>query len=245
MHLFRASIILLGAIGASAGSMAHAALIDPALPGNTQYDAWSPISNVEFPNRGSFPGGGAWAGGDMGSNASGSGDAVITKVSGNAYVATGSIYFGSFANQPNGYAGTIAVSDATPVSGLSNLVLQIEIGEANGYDFFNQVLPTLNYNGGGQALAATTAQIIDQVQNGTFTNPETNEEEPIFVNTWLLQWNLTGIVDAITSFSIPVNGVHHAQIYAVRLDQSDQLPEPASLSLLGAGLVLMMRRLRV
>jgi hypothetical protein len=128
-------------------------------------------------------------------------------------------------------------------------VFQIEIGEASGYDFYNNLMPVLNYNGGSQNLAATFTQLLGQSQNGTFTNPDTNEEEPVYLNLWGLQWDLSSATGPVTSYEITWSAVLHSQIYALQLDQSDTftqaIPEPSTCALLvlgGAGLFCLRRR---
>lgn len=233
-------------------------LVDPAIAGNSQFDGWE-TGNLTFgqnPGYPGFPGSGAWPA-PIGSGSAGSGDAVLNKVAngsgGGPYPAGGSIYFGGFSGDLNNNGGTLSVSDATPVGGLENVIFQIQIGEAWTYDFWNGVLPTLSYNGGAQNLAATTAVLAEQFFNGTVTMP--TGEEPVYINTYLLQWDLSSISDPIRSFSINFTGVQHAQLYALRLDQSDEfqsivasdppvVPEPTSLALAGfAGIGLLFRRI--
>lgn len=95
----------------------------------------------------------------------------------------------------------------------------------------------LSFNGGSQALAADSASIISSYQNGTFTNPETQLEEAIFVNTWMLTWDASAL-GAISSLAIEWSAVQHAQLHALRLDQSDVVvPEPGMLGLGAIGLL--------
>lgn len=216
---------------------------DPGLPGTTQYDAWTTLHSAANPGFPTFPGSGAWPGA-IGSNLGG--DAELTKVAngagGGPFPAGGSLYFGGFSGDINTFGGTLSVGDSTPVADLANLVLQIDIGEAATYDFFDHVLPVLNLNGGAQALAASYAVITSRVSTGVFQTPEGPEE--VYRNVHLLQWDLSGISEPITSFSIAFSGAQHAQIYGMRLDQSDvfaslaptqAVPEPASMALLLVG----------
>jgi hypothetical protein len=214
--------------------------VDPALPGTTQYDEWDNLTAGANPGFPGFPGSGAWPNA-IGSNVGASGDATLEKTAngtgGGPYPAGASIYYGGFSAAINNDGGTLAVSDATPVANLANVVFQLEIGEAWTFDFFNDVLPTLSYNGGAQNLAATDAYLLHQLDNGTVTMP--TGEETVYINTHLLQWDLSGIGDGpITDFEISFTGVQHAQLYGLQLDQSDSysryepVPEPASAALL-------------
>lgn len=226
--------------------------IDPNLPGVTQWDGWlavetapniwtSSLSAGQNPGYPSFPGSGSWNNPIVSKQGSTGHDAALSKIAGNAFPSGSSLYFGSFTTSGDVLGGTVSVSDNTP-SGLTNVVFQIEIGEQGGYDFFNGVLPVLNYNKGSQALEADSHTILHQIDDGTFDAP--TGPEPIYINSYLLQWDLSGITDPITSFSIDFSGVIHSQVYALRLDQS-VVPEPATAGLLaGAAGLLMLRRRR-
>jgi hypothetical protein len=234
------------AANASLGLAVPMTITDPGLSGNTQADAWTNASLVVAanPGYGGFPGSAAWPGPinsitpTVGTN----GDAQLNRLAGGALgggpvPVTGSIYFGSFDLTANVDGGKLGVSDATPLANVANVVYQIQIGEATGFDFLNAVKPVLNYNGGSQALAATNLVVLEQVQNGSFNSPA--GPQPIFINTYLLQWNTTAL-GPITSLSITFNAVQHAQLYQLRLDQSDvfvSVPEPASATLAGMALL--------
>ncbi len=252
MHAVRFAC-LVAALAASTALPARAAPIalDSLLAGNTSYDGWAELSAGNYSGYGSFPGGSPWPS-PIGSNQNAgafdqnaAGDAVLNRVSGHAtggpYPSTESIYFGGFGS---GYGGTLSVSDPTPLANLTNLVLQIELGGG----FFNDVPPRLNYNGGSQQQASLTPQFVERYQNGTFTPPGETEPQPVFVETWLFQWNLSGVIDPISSFEIAWDGPQHSQLYALQLDQSDVfspialassggVPEPGTLALLGFGAV--------
>lgn len=253
LHACRASVFAMLIAGFATASL-NAAPIDPGLPGNTTFDGWENLTSSNYPGYGGFPGFGPWPG-PIGSNVATSADANLNRISGGAgggpLPLSSSIYFGSFSNVPNTYGGTLSVSDATPVASLENIVFQVEVGEANGYDFFNGVLPTLDYNSGTQDLAADLGGVINRYQNGTFLNPQTNQNEPVWVNTYLLQWDVSSL-GAITDFEISFDSVEHVQLYTARLDQSDDyqavnvtfIPEPASAVLLGLGSLVLLRRRR-
>lgn len=237
------------------GSIASAAVVDPGLPGNHSYDGWlssnlTAAANPGFPTF--FTSTNPWPNA-IGSGAPGSGDATLNKLAngtgGGPYPAGGSIYHAGFSGDQNVNGGTLGVTDATPLADVKNVVFQVEIGEATLYDFYNHVKPVLSYNGGTQNLVADNLLTISKVFNGTITMP--TGEEPIYINTWLLQWDLSSIAEPITNLQVKFTSVQHAQVYALRLDQYDTyeataVPEPtaiAGLALTG-GAALLRRRVR-
>ena len=242
-----ASLVLLGmGIGASAD------VIEIDLPGVSDYDGWEGLTSANYPGYGAFPGTSDWPA-PIGSNTTGSGDAELDKLangtSGGPFLSGAGIYFGGFSGTPDSLGGTLGVSDASPVDELANVVLQLKISEAYGFDFFNNLPPTLAYNGGAQALAADNQILISQEQDGTFVDPTTGEEEPVYINTYLFQWDLSAVEEAIGGFGISFSGVQHAQLTQVRLDQSDvyelvTVPEPSGLLAAGAMGALLLRRRR-
>jgi hypothetical protein len=238
MHVSRFFIALLSpallALSAKAAFVPTDHFVDPNLAGNTQYDQWNALTSAAYPGYPGFPGTGTWPA-PMGSNAPGSADATLNKLAngagGGMYPAGGSIYFGGFSNTINNNGGKLAVVDSTPVTNVANVVLQIDIGEAWTYDFWNGVLPTLSYNGGAQNVPATNTFLLNQYDNGTVTMP--TGPETVYINSYLLQWDLSS-VGPVTDYSIAFNGVQHGQLYALQLDQSDAfanyvpVPEPAT-----------------
>lgn len=183
-----------------------------------------------MPGYGSF-GGSAWTNSNGStntilSNVQNSGDARLARLAGapgggGPYVASESIYFGSISQVTNALGGTLAVNETSPVSGLKTILFQIQIGEALGFDFFRPSgYPVLKINNTTNRISATfNSFLVDRFQSGVFESPETGDE-PIYVNTWAFQWNLT---NTVTSFQIEFSAVTHAQIYALRLDQASVL----------------------
>ena len=246
--------ILKARLGAAAvmvilGGVAHADwFISPALSGSTQVDQWSSASLTTAANPGfpSFPGTGPWPG-TIGSSSGGDAELVKTAdgAGGGPIPLGGSLYFGGISATPNTNGGTLSVIDGTPVDLLKNVVFQIHIGGALGFDFFNAVLPALTFNRGTQNLAARYTTVVRQEQTGTFPAPGAGDQ-PVYETSYLLQWDLSGVAVPISSFVISFTGVQHAQIYGLRLDQSSvftsldapaAVPEPASMAMLGCGIV--------
>lgn len=205
----------------------HAQVVNLNLAGTTSYDGWNNLSRVTYTGFPSFPGRSSWPG-PIDSRAPGSGDAEMTRLAiaadgtGGGYPAEESLYFFSSGQVPNALGGTLRIEDTTPVAGVKTVALQIQIGGADGYDFVEpHGIPVLRINGLPTNYASMQAVLLAQYQNGTFLSPETEQEEPVFVTTWGFQWEVSTF-GPITSIQIDFSVVTHAQIYAMRLDQSSQ-----------------------
>lgn len=214
-----------------------------ALSGDTQMTSyWNNLSSAAYPGYGSFNSTAAWPGPMASTGTAGAG---LTKVSGYGFAATTTLYIGNMAAEGNTSAGTFSVIDSISGIDLQEIAFQIVIGEAGGFDFFNDAGPVLNYNGGSQSLT-TTLQLVEQEQNGTFENPNTGLEEPVYVNLYRLVWDVSGITEPITSIDIRFSVTPHSQIYSMRLDEGGiaAVPEPSSVALLmtGAGVFALLRR---
>lgn len=258
-----AQAAIVDAAALAADSNADIAAVGQALTGaaNSDFDGWANLSGSAYPGYSGFPGTGAWPG-PMQSTAGS--DAALHKIAngagGGPYPASGSIYFGGFSGDLNYDGGRLAVQDATPLADLQTIAFQIQIGEAWGYDFHNDVLPTLSINGGSE-LAASFNVLTERLYTGTVPMPTGDED--VYMNTYLLVWDLSadglGITDTVTDFSIAFNGVQHAQLYSLRLDQSDAaivwpaevvdpttpaVPEPATAGLMALGGAAMLLRRR-
>lgn len=250
-------IVLLGAAALLSPQPGAAAPIELTLNGTTSYDGWKNLSIVGGYTGASFPGTGAWpttgnwtsynpgtgAVGAIGSNTEGSGDALLYRIAtgtgGGPYPAGSSIYFGGFSAAPNVNDGTLGVVDTTPLTGLRTVAFQVEIGEAFGYDFYNHVLPVLQYTtaSGTFTLEASYSDRISQLYNGDILMPTGYED--IYINTWGVQFDLSQVEEPITSYTLSFTGVQHAQLYSLQLDQStaayDTSVFPQSVLWLGGG----------
>lgn len=254
------SLIASAAIALSFTVAAQAASLTPVsgLTGNTTSEGWNDLSSSAITGYGTFPGTGAWPGpiaSQIGPDAGTSGlSKTANGLAGGPYAASGSMYFGGFSSVPNTNGGTLGVSPTVALAGLQTVVFQIEIGEAMTYDFYNQILPTLTYTVGGMSttVAASYSSLYSQVDNGTVSMP--TGEETVYINAYALQWDLSSVTGEITGFSVDFTAVQHGQLYSLHLQQSDEafassllptaIPEPASLSLLGAGALAFLRRRR-
>lgn len=244
-QLATAVATLLCVAAASAQYVPGQQLVDVSLAGSSSYDGWTNLTAAANPGFPGFPGSGAWPSA-IGSSAAGSGDALLVKTAngagGGPYPAGQGLYFGGFSSTINENGGTLSVQDATPLAGLANVVFQIEIGEAWTHDFHNDVLPTLSYttaSGAVTGLVATEWALSARFDNGTVEMP--TGDETVYINSYLLQWDLSDVGESITTFSISFTGVQHGQVYALQLDQGGvytslaAVPEPASFAAL-AGL---------
>ena len=208
---------------------ANAQLVHNSLSGNADYDGWD--------NLGSVPGYGfntAWST-PMESFESGSGDAVLDRISGGHYSASVSLY--SFGSNTN-----FSLFDNTALAGVETVVFSIETW-LNDDDPLNPIalatLPTLNYNGGSQALATSHDFIADGVATVSFGG------EDLETKIYTLQWDVTGL--GVNSFSIDWEHQVHSGIVAIQLEQSDEfsiaaaeviqpVPLPGAAFLLGSSL---------
>ena len=142
--------------------------------------------------------------------------------------------------------GTLRITNASPLASVRSLVLQIQIGEVLGYDlYYPNGYPVLKINGGTNGISPSYPRyLLRRFQSGTFPSPATGQNEPVYVNTWIFQWNLAEEVP-VSSLEIDFSCVTHAQVYELQLDQSSDayssqiIPaassEPPRIGILGIG----------
>ncbi len=194
---------------------------------------------------------------------------VSNGTTGGAFPSSDSLYAGSFSSAYNFNGSKLGVFETAPVENLANVVFQVELGGANGYDFYQPSVGTTTTVGGASALevgaltvtnyfptlnltfsnnttaqlSANWAELTTKGQNGTTSAGGT--EEPIYINLYAFQWDLSGYSN-ISSFNVTFDVVAHSQTYAARLTQSDTfnqvvavpVPEPESYAMILAGLGL-------
>jgi hypothetical protein len=225
LPLLRRLALVTGAFLAVAVPAVHGQVVNPNLGGTTGFDGWDDLTRYNYTGFPSFPGLSGWPG-PIDSLVPGSGDAELQRlavgVSGGPFPADESLYFGSVRQIPNELGGTLRVEDLTPLTDLRTVVFQIQIGEADGHDFHSPGgAPVLKINGHTTGLVSMAPVLLANFQNDTFPSPETGQEEPVYVNTWGFQWDIDP-TETVTSLQIDFSAVTHAQIYAMRLDQSTQ-----------------------
>lgn len=193
--------------------------------GTTSYDGWIGVNAVNFSGYGSFPGFSSWPNPIL-SNVDGSGKSSLNRIAGSPtgggpFLGSASIYFGNFSQATNAMGGTMRITNASPLASVRTLILQIQIGEALGYDFYHPTgYPILKINGGTNGLSPSYPRyLLSRFQSGTFPSPATGQNEPIYVNTWIFQWNLADDV-TVGSFAIDFSCVTHSQVYEIQLDQA-------------------------
>ena len=236
-------------------SVANAQIIDVNFSGggSKSYSSWSNVNAFNYSGYGSFPGNQPWPSPIRATE--GSTNSTLNRIAGSPtgggpFLASESIYFGNFAQVPNALGGTLRLSNSLSLTNLRTLVFQIQIGEATGYDFFSPTgFPKLSLNGGTYSSALFT-NLVNRYQNGVFPSPETGQDEPVYVNTWAFQWNLTN-ASTINNYAVDFSAVTHAQVYALRWDstsvlQNQVIPEPSTyaLLLLAFGIIILYKKFK-
>jgi hypothetical protein len=217
-------------------SAANAAIVNNGLSGNTEYDGWDNLSSSALSTADLASG--------FGSNEAGSGDAVLTRQTGGFYPASASLY--SFSSN-----SILEVADATAIAGLETVVFTVQTwanpsfgdGSTAAGSIANG--PTLNLNGGADALAADYIGV-------EYLGPFSGGGFDVDSYAYTYQWDLSSL-GAITSFDLEWEQIVHAGVLALQLEQSDSftvaasvsaVPVPAAvwLMLSGVGALMSMRR---
>jgi len=168
------------------------------------------------------------------SNVAGSdGGAVLARTSGAHYPASAGIY--SFTT---GSTFTVNVADAA--EGLTSIVFQSFVNVDTSQNVFGLLspttLPTLNFNGGTQAIAATSL-VTQNLGYTDFFTGEFVESNPNNPNYALFTWDLSAIDVPIESFKLNFGLDVHSNALAFQLDQAvAAVPEPQTYALLLGGL---------
>jgi len=203
MKLSLLSALLIAATTAQANTV-HDAFTDVA--GSLSFDGWNQLNRNRV--------GGALTEAQLVAgtvaNVAGSGDAVLTRVSGNHYPAGAGLY---------GSGSVLTLADATLTANVGQIVFQ---GIVNHFDVAPFSL-TLNYNGGSQALAATSSSSV--LTGGA-------------ADYYTYSWDVSGL-GALGSYTLTL-GAGFSQVLAFQVDQiaAAPVPEPSSYALMAGGLGL-------
>jgi|GEM_PF-1151062 len=225
--------LLFASLAAFFSTAAKADTLSLALTGTTDVDLWGANSLTAAANPGfpSFPGTNAWPNPIQSPTG---GDGYLYKVSngtgGGPFPSGTGIYFGGADTTPNTNGGTLGLVDPTPVTGVKTVTLQMQIGQAFGYDLLdnNLSLVKLSYttSEGTFTLGAQSNNgLLNRFYNGTVDMPTgpggSLEPQDIYVNLWGFQWDLSGISEPILSYEIQFTAVQHASLAQLQVDQTN------------------------
>ncbi|WP_269538721.1 PEP-CTERM sorting domain-containing protein [Cerasicoccus fimbriatus] len=219
------AILTLATLGAAT---AATAALDINLPGNSTQSVWSDMNSSTLTVGEGYNNFGTNTAGWSTPVSPNSGTATFDKVAGTGgYPGTDSIY--NF-DTP----GSFFITENSPLANLETVVFQSDA--VGGM----MVAPTLSYNGGSQALAAINTFVV----GGDFSGMGSNS------TIFGYQWDLSGIVDPISDFTINWTSVVHNGNYEMQLNQGDTfqvVPEPSTYALMAGiacGALILMRRQR-
>lgn len=200
-------------------SLPLSAAVSISLPGSTEKATWN-LSTANYPSAtyNSF-GTAANPWGAAAAPTSGTASAFLDKVSGSGYMSGSGFMYTAGTN------GAFRIYDDSPLASLQTIVFQ---ANSSG----DTLTPTLNYNGGGQALVANYFMLNDNAS-------------PAY-DDYVWQWDLSEVVGAITSYEILFNG--HFAATSMTLDTGSSftqaVPEPSFgvMGIAALGLTLIRRR---
>jgi len=191
-------------------------------------DGWI-IDFISYPQTifGTFPGIKTWPQ-PMVANVPGSQGGTLTKVSnglGGGPYPGDHLYFGGYSTNTNTFGGTIKLS-IPPLSSVKTIVLQVQITEAYGLDFYQ---PS---GAPGLLINSITASILPSVSRTQHewidTVAYTGALEDLYLNTYRYEWDVASVQQVISSIEIQMSVVQHGQIYALQVDQGGITPDPVT-----------------
>ena len=189
---------------------------------------------------GTFPGTNTWLQPMIANvNVSGSQRGALTKVTnglGGGPYPGDHLYFGGYSTNTNTFGGTIKIS-VPPLSSVKKVVLQVQICQAFGCDFYVPYgAPALTINSiSPSALPAVTRTQHELIDPGGLSSADE------YLNTYRYEWDVTSVQEVIGSIDIQMSVVQHGQIYALQVDQGSVVTNPAyppSLKILSIGPVV-------
>ena len=210
----------------TAGNQPGSIYTPVSIGGTTMSEGWEELTSTLYPGNGSFPGTSAWSGTlasqvgpDAGANGLGK---VANGIAGGPYPSSSSIYFGGILTIPNTFGGTLEV-DATGsglLPGVQTVVFHLDIGEAWTYDLHNDDEPVLTCTttSGTYTVYASYASRYAKVYDGqVYMN---GNWEDLYINSRAYQYDLSSLPGTVTGVNVSFNGVQHAQVHGLGLQQS-------------------------
>ena len=187
---------------------------------------------------GTYPGTKIWTQ-PMIANQPGSQEGALTKVAngleGGPYPGD-HLYFGGYSTSANTLGGIIKLS-VTPLRSVKKIVLQVQICQAFGYDFYAPYgAPALTIN----LISSSAIPAVTRTQH-ELIDPRGLSSANEYLNTYRYEWDVTSVQEVIGSIDIQMSAVQHAQIYALQVDQGGVATNPAyppSLKILSIGPVV-------
>ena len=166
---------------------------------------------------GGFPGIKTWPQ-PMVANVPGSQGGTLTKVSnglgGGPYPGDHYLYFGGLGTTANIFGGTIKLS-VPPLASVKKIVLQVQICEAFGLDFYSPGgAPALFVN----SISPGAIPTVTRTQHD-FIEAGGQSVDPEYLNTYRYEWDVASVQQVIGSIEIQMSVVQHGQIYALQVDQ--------------------------
>lgn len=233
MHTKRISILAISIIALTSSLIGA---INVTLPGNSFKSNWAGLNAINYTTGEGYNSFVTNTAGWTTPIAAHQGTVTFDKLAGTGgYPSSAAIY--NFTTP-----GSFLLSNSSPLSDLETLVFQLDMGE--GIGFFTSD-PVLNYNGGSQGLVAGLTKEV--IGGYVVSNPG---DPPFFSTNYAFQWDLTSIVDPITSYTIEWSTNQHVTLYEINLDSGDTfsqvIPEPstyaAMVGILALAVVCMRRR---
>ncbi|MCB5189563.1 PEPxxWA-CTERM sorting domain-containing protein [Methylobacillus arboreus] len=215
MNLKSVQMVLVGAslfamAGLAQANATHDSFIDVA--GSVSFDGWNQLNRNRLDADGNAdPLTSAQLAAGTAGNVAGSGDALLTLLSGSYYPAGAGLY---------GSNNALTFTDNTIASDISSIAFQGIINDFDGSFGGTPFSLTLSYNGGDQDIAGTLVNFVD---TGTAAD------------YYYYTWDLSGISTPISSYTLNFD-IGFSQSLAFQVDQVAAVPEPETYAMLLLGL---------
>jgi hypothetical protein len=201
--------------GLAQANTTYSSFVDVA--DSVSFDGWNQLNRNRVDDNGAAnPLTAAQLAAGTAGNVSGSGDALLTQVSGSYYPAG----FGLYGD------GNLTFTDNTVASNISALAFQGIINDFNASFGGEAYTITLSYNGGSQSIAGT---LVNFVNTGTVDD------------YYYYSWDLSGVSTPITSYTLNFSA-GFSQALAFQVDQVaavSSVPEADSYAMMMLGLGVM------